>query len=328
MYEFSNVCGHENIIDNLKKSLAANSYSHAYIFDGTQGVGKQLLAGIFAKALQCDDLARPCDECISCRAFDVGNHPDIIYVTPAGRTLGVDNIREQVSSVVYIRPYKYKHKIFILNDADLMTVAAQNALLKTLEEPPPYAIFLLISENLNNFLPTILSRCVTLKLRPLPVEIVEAHLRKQNYDNKDIDFRAAAIASGGSIGRAFALITDETLGEHQKEAHDILNILPTISLWDILLLAKRLEKMKDNPQRMLDFMQMWYRDALIFKATGASSHFMHRDLASSIINFSDKMSFAQLTQGMDAINDTRYNLKANSNYLLTMEVMLMKMAGY
>ena len=325
MSSFSDVYGHEEIINNLKKSLSAWSYSHAYIFDGIAGVGKKLLAGIFAKALQCEESARPCNECISCRAFDVGNHPDIIYVKPSGRTLGIDDIREQVGSVLHIRPYKYRHKIFILHGAEQMTISAQNALLKTLEDPPPYAVFLLISENFNNFLPTILSRCVTLTLKPLSAELVSEYLKKHSYEPSESS--AAAVASGGSIGQAMTLITDDTFKEHQKEVHDILNSLLGAGLWDILLLARRLEKLKDHSARSLNFIQMWYRDALIYKATGSTERFMQKDLEQSVITFCERMSFRQLLGGMDAARDAGYNLGANSNYLLTMEVMLMKMAG-
>ena len=326
MSSFFDVYGHEEIIKNLGKSLNAMSYSHAYIFDGVMGVGKKLLAGIFAKALQCSsESARPCNECISCRAFGVGNHPDIMYVVPSGKTLGVDDIREQVGNVVHVRPYAYLHKIFIIHGADQMTVAAQNALLKTLEEPLSYAVFLLISENFNNFLPTILSRCVTLKLKPLSSELVEQYLTKQGYELSEA--RATSIASGGSIGQAMTLISDETFKEHQKEVHDILNSLPRASLWDILLLAKRLEKLKEHSARSLSFIQMWYRDALTYKATESSERFIQKDLERSIITFSDAMSFKQLIAGMGAARDAGYNLGANSNYLLTMEVMLMKMAG-
>jgi len=325
MYRFSDIYGHEEIIKNLKKSLDAQSYSHAYIFDGIKGVGKKTLLGIFAKALQCKDSARPCNECISCRAFDVGNHPDIIYVVPSGRALGVDDIREQIGNVVHIRPYKYEHKIFIIQGADQMSIAAQNALLKTLEEPPSYAVFLLVSENFNNFLSTILSRCVTLKLKPLSHELVEKYLKEQGYEASEA--RTAAIASGGSIGEATTLIADETFKEHQKEVHNILNSLLGASLWDILLLAKRLEKLKDHSTRSLNFIQIWYRDALIYKATGSTERFMQKGLEKSVIAFCEQMSFKQLAGGMDAARDAGYNLAANSNYLLTMEVMLMKMAG-
>jgi len=326
MYKFSDVYGHETIITSLQKSLALNKHSHAYIFDGIEGVGRALLAGIFAKALQCEKTDRPCNECISCRAFDASNHPDIIYVSPKGASLGVDDIREQVNSTVHIRPYKYKYKIFILDNADKMTPQAQNALLKTLEEPPSYAVFLLVSESLHNFLPTILSRCVVLRLKPLPVKKVEDYLLGLRY--KVSDAYPAAVASGGSIGAALLLVSDEDFKEERKEIGDILNSLPDSNLWDILLLAKRLEKFKGNSVRMFDFMNSWYRDALVWKATGDTSSFIQTDLVENIKLFSERMSLKKLALGADSILGASYNLKFNGNYLLTMEVMLMKMVGY
>ena len=327
MYKFSDICGHEAIKSSLQKSLALNTHSHAYIFDGIKGVGRALLAEVFAKALQCEEAVRPCNECISCRAFGASNHPDIIYVKPrTGSSLGVDDIREQINSTVHIRPYKYEYKIFILNNADKMTPQAQNALLKTLEEPPSYAVFLLVSESFHNFLPTIISRCVVLRLKALPAKKVEDYLIGLGYEASDA--YPAAVASGGSIGAAIMLVSDESFKEDRKEIGDILNSLPNSNLWDILLLAKRLEKFKDNSARMLNFMHSWYRDALVCKAADEEIRLIQGDLSENIKLFSSRMSFKKLILGADSILGASSNLKSNGNYLLTMEVMLMKMAGY
>ncbi|MCL2566286.1 MAG: AAA family ATPase [Defluviitaleaceae bacterium] len=327
MHNFSDICGHEAIILSLQKSLGLGNHSHAYIFDGIEGVGKGLLAGVFAKALQCEENYKPCNECISCKAFGASNHPDIIYVAPKGTSsLGVDDIREQINQAAHIRPYKYKYKIFILDNADKMTPQAQNALLKTLEEPPSYAVFLLVSENFHNFLPTIISRCVILRLKPINIKKVEAYLADLGYGFSDA--HPAAVVSSGSIGAALMLVNDENFKEDRKEIGDILNSLPDSNLWDILLLAKKLEKFKDNSVRMLNFMHSWYRDALVHKATGETDYFIQTDLSDNIKLFSDQMSFKKLVCGVDSILGAGYSLKSNGNYLLTMEVMLMKMAGF
>src|SRR5699024_725727 len=120
----------------------------------------------------------PCGHCRSCSAFDSGNHPDIVYVRPTKKTLGVDDVREQILENVSLKQYRYRYKIYIVEQADTMTVQAQNALLKTLEEPPAYAVFLLLAENQTAFLPTILSRTVTLHIRPLPDTMVADYLEK------------------------------------------------------------------------------------------------------------------------------------------------------
>ena len=327
MYQFKDIVGHEFVIESLKKAINSGRVSHAYIFDGIEGVGRKLVAETFAKTLQCQSGAsEPCNECISCRAFGDSNHPDVIYVKPEKtQALGVDDIREQINKAAKIKPYQYKYKIFIVDNADEMSPQAQNALLKTIEEPPSYAIFLLISSNVKNFLPTIISRCVIYKLKPAGNNDVMNFLKLQGFN--EADAIGAAAPSGGSIGKALMLIEDESFKEDRAEISSHLNSLPDLNLWDILLLAKELEKYKDNAERMLSVMYLWYRDAIIYKATDSIDSFMQMDMTKNIIVFAKNMNLKKLAAGLDSIIEARRALGYNANYLLTMEVMLMKMAG-
>ena len=327
MQKFADIIGHGFVVESLKKAMNSGRVSHAYIFDGIEGVGRKSVAQVFAKTLQCQNGAdEPCNECISCRAFGDLNHPDVIYVTPEKtQSLGVDDIREQVNKNAKIKPYQYKYKIFIIDNADEMTVQAQNALLKTIEEPPSYAVFLLISSSLKNFLPTIISRCVIYKLKPAGNDDVMGFLKAKGYN--EMDAIGASAPSGGSIGKALMLIEDESFKEDRAEISSHLNRLPDLNLWDILLLAKELEKYKDNAERMLSVMYLWYRDALIYKSTGSMDSFMQMDMTKNIIAFAKNMSLKKLAAGIDSVIDARWALGYNANYLLTMEVMLMKMAG-
>jgi len=327
MYQFTDIVGHGFTVESLKKAMESGRVAHAYIFDGVEGVGRKLVAQAFAKTLQCQAQGiEPCNECISCRAFGDSNHPDVIYVKPEKtQALGVDDIREQINKSTKIKPYQYKYKIFIIDAADKMTVQAQNALLKTIEEPPSYAVFLLISENVKNFLPTIISRCIIYKLKPANNNDVTDYLKNKGYD--EADSIGASAVSGGSIGKALMLIEDENFKEERAEISSHLNRLPDLNLWDILLLAKELEKYKENAGRMLDAMYLWYRDALIFKAGGSVDNFMQMDMTKNIVAFSRAMSLKKIAAGLDSIIEARRALGYNANYLLTMEVMLMKMAG-
>ena len=144
MRSFDAVTGNAPVVQSLKNAAARNKPAHAYIIEGAPGSGKTLLAETFAKALQCEAKrdGDACGSCVSCRTFDTQNHPDIIRVAPTTRkTVGVDDIREQVGERIKTRPYKYAYKIFIIKDADEMTPQAQNALLKALEEPAGYGVF-------------------------------------------------------------------------------------------------------------------------------------------------------------------------------------------
>ena len=178
MSGFQDIVGHKQIIEHLKNAEKLNKVSHAYIFSGEKGSGKKLLASRFAELLQCEgEGEKPCGKCRSCRQAESGNHPDIIRIThEKPNTISVDDIREQLVGDVQIKPYQSKYKIYIVPDAEKMNVQAQNALLKTIEEPPAYAVILFLTTNASSFLPTILSRCVVLNIKPVPDQEVRKYL--------------------------------------------------------------------------------------------------------------------------------------------------------
>lgn len=169
MLELKEILGHEPIKEHFFNAVLTGNISHAYILSGEAGMGKKSLANAFALALLCEKgQADPCRQCHACKQVMSGNHPDLIYVThekPA--SIGVDDVRRQINDTIQVKPYSSAHKIYIVDEAEKMTVQAQNALLKTIEEPPAYAVILLLTTNAEAFLPTILSRCVQLKLKPL-----------------------------------------------------------------------------------------------------------------------------------------------------------------
>lgn len=179
MNNFKDISGNENLINNLKNSISADRVNHAYIFEGQKGMGKITIAKAFAKALNCSEgKSDSCNECISCKSFDSNSNPDIIYVTHEKAGITVDDVRVQILQQAAVKPYNCRYKIFIVPEADKMNIQAQNALLKSLEEPPVYAKFMLLCENSNKFLSTILSRCVLFKLKPLPQFKVADYVEK------------------------------------------------------------------------------------------------------------------------------------------------------
>lgn len=145
MLEFKDILGHEQIKEHFQNAAATGKVSHAYILSGEEGMGKKTLANAFAMTLLCEEGGRePCMQCHACKQVLSGNHPDLIYVThekPA--SMGVDDIREQINDTIMVRPYSSQYKIYIVDEAQKMTVQAQNALLKTIEEPPAYAVIML-----------------------------------------------------------------------------------------------------------------------------------------------------------------------------------------
>ena len=173
MLSFKDIIGQDLIKKHFITAIATGNVSHAYILSGEEGMGKRTLAEAFALSLMCQDRhgGEPCGQCHACKQVLSGNHPDVIYVThekPA--SIGVDDVRRQINDTVSIKPYSGGYKLYIVDEAQKMTVQAQNALLKTIEEPPAYVVILLLTSNEEIFLPTILSRCVKLSLKPLTDE--------------------------------------------------------------------------------------------------------------------------------------------------------------
>ncbi|MBR3807066.1 MAG: DNA polymerase III subunit delta, partial [Lachnospiraceae bacterium] len=169
MAGFKDIIGQEHIKEHLQNAIKLNKTSHAYIIEGERYAGKEFIARIFAATLQCEKgETEPCMECHSCKQAMSQNHPDIIKVMhEKPNSIGVDDIRIQVANDVAIKPYSGPKKIYIINEGEKMTVAAQNALLKTLEEPPAYTVIFILTTNVETLLPTIVSRCVVLSMKPV-----------------------------------------------------------------------------------------------------------------------------------------------------------------
>ena len=203
MAGFDHIIGHSDVVEHLKNAMKMDKVSHAYIFNGEKGCGKKTLAREFAKALQCQgEGERPCGQCQSCRQADGHNQPDIIEVShDKPNTIGVDDIREQVVGDVQVRPYSSPYKVYIIPEAEKMNQQAQNALLKTIEEPPEYVVILLLTTNAASFLPTILSRCVMLNMKPASDELVR-HFLMEHVQIPDYEADICVAFAQGNIGKA------------------------------------------------------------------------------------------------------------------------------
>ena len=323
MYTFQEIWGNALQMEHLKRAAAGGRISHAYLFLGGAGAGKRLIANTFAKALQCEQGGGevPCDACRSCRAFDGGNHPDVIYVRGEKKTLGVDEVREQIIETVDLKPYRYDRKIYIIEKADTMTAQAQNALLKTLEEPPAYAVFLLLAERAEAFLQTILSRVVTMRVRPLSErEVADYLMRKAALSNEES--RIYAAYAQGRIGQALELMEDVSFGNMRQEILEKLEKLPEMPEGEAYLLAKEWEAYK-NDLRFLDIMELWYRDLLAAKSLREERYLIQKDRKEAIFRCA-KEPAQRLAKKAAAVRRARQRLAQNANFRLTLEVMLME----
>ena len=214
---FTDLVGNEKLRRRLGDDLTAGRFGHAYILEGAAGTGKHTLALRIAMALACENRSRdgfpiPCMTCASCRKILSGNSPDVIFVGRGEKaTIGVEAVREMHTDV-FMPPNELENKVYIIEDAHLMTVQAQNAFLLTLEEPPVYVRFLLLCESASMLLETVRSRAQTLRTEPIPQEEIDRYLSETNAQAKALkdsspeDYRELLAAAGGSIGRAIRLL--------------------------------------------------------------------------------------------------------------------------
>ena len=205
---FGELLGNERLKENLSGSLRRDRVSHFYLIAGPAGSGKHTLARMLAAGLLCQGSDMPCGQCPACRKVFAGTHPDFITVDdPEKKTVPVDLIR-QARADIYIRPNEGKRKIYLFPRAQDMGVPGQNALLKILEEPPSYGVFLLLTDNPEKLLPTVRSRCTELKLLPLPDALLRRHLSQQFPEAEADAINAACSRSGGYLGQAIQLMEE------------------------------------------------------------------------------------------------------------------------
>ena len=316
MSSFKDVVGHKNIIKYIQNAVAADAVSHAYILNGERGSGKKLLANLFAMSLQCenrDEDGDACGKCRSCRQVLSGNHPDIIRVThEKPNTISVDDIRVQVNDDIVIRPYSSKYKVYIIADADLMTVQAQNALLKTIEEPPAYAVIMLLTENAEVLLPTIRSRCVMMKLRNIKDQLVKKYLMEQ----------MVAFAQG-NMGKAIMLAHSEYFNEIKEEAVHLLRNIDDMTVPELMDAVKRCMTYKLEINDYLDIIAIWYRDVLIYKATKNVDRVVFSDQMKYIKERARRSSYEGIENILDALEKAKARMKANVSFELSMELLLL-----
>lgn len=326
MAGFGDIIGHQQMQQHLENAILSNKVGHAYLFQGDPGSGKRLMANTFAMALQCEaGGAKGCGQCHSCKQAVSRNHPDIIYVThEKPNSIGVDDIRGQLVNDVMIKPYNGKYKVYIVSEAEKMTVQAQNALLKTLEEPPAYAVILLLTTNASVLLDTIRSRCVLLNLKPVPDDQVRKYLM-ENLEIPDYQADICVAFAQGSIGRAAALASSENFNAIKASAMQLVNNIKEMDINDVISGVKNVMQYKVDINDYLDILAVWFRDVLYFKATRDIDGNIFRDQLKGIRKNASTSSYEGLEVILKALQTAKTRLDANVNFDLTMELLFLTM---
>ncbi len=324
MAKFTDIVGQEQLKEHLQNAIAMNKVSHAYIINGERNAGKEFIAKVFAMALQCEKKeAEPCGECHSCKQALSNNQPDIIYIShEKPNTIGVEDIRAQINNDIVIKPYSSPRKIYIVNEGEKMTPQAQNALLKTLEEPPEYAVILILTTNVEALLPTVLSRCVVLNMKPVSDALVKKYLMEQ-LGVPDYKANICVAFARGNIGKAKLLASSEEFEKVKDEAISLVKNINDMEIHEIVKAIKKISEYKFDVNDYLDILMAWYRDVLFFKATKDVNSLVFKEEIQQIMRVSDRSTYEGIETIVNALQSAKKRLEANVNFDLTMELLLL-----
>lgn len=335
MADMNDILGNERIKEHFITAVRHKKISHAYIVEGDRGSGKKMLAAAFSKILQCETRqktgdTKACGQCESCIQMDNKDHPDVIWVShEKPNVISVGEIREQIVNTVDIMPYKGPYKIYIVDEAEKMNAAAQNAILKTIEEPPEYAIIFLLTTNRGAFLDTILSRCILLGTRP----VSETAIKKYLVDKCGISSEEAEFSAGfslGNIGKAEAIVSSEEFRELKNLTLSVLRYIHEIESYEIADKVKEYKKYKNHIDDFFDIFLMWFRDILLLKADKS----VNAETARKKIIFSneygylkkqaEKINLEAVDYIINKISRARIRIKSNVNFDATLELLMLE----
>ncbi len=323
------IYGHDWAVEHLRKSIAHGRLRHAYLLLGAESVGKNRLAHALAMALNCthdDEAARPCLTCRSCKLTMSGNHPDMLYSSLDENTgaLKIEAIRN-VTHHLAMKPYEARYRVAIFQDFDHAQPRAQDALLKSLEEPPPYALLILLAHSAEPILPTITSRSQILHLRPVAAETIHRVLVEQ-YGADDEHAELLARLSGGRIGWAIqALDTPELLDERETALNLLEDIIGMnrVGRFDV---AQELSRDKLALTPLFELWQTYWRDLLLLTENSAVP-IANTDRAEQLQSLANRVTIDEALAALRATSDTLNYLKRPVNTRLALEVMFLDFPG-
>ncbi len=328
---FDHIAGHKLAKKTLQRAASDGRAAHAYLFRGPEGVGKKLTSIAFAKTLNCPDKGAEHCGCSVCSRIDGGIYPDVsIFEYADKKTISVDNVREEIERGIFLKPFESTYKIFIVDDAERMNTSAQNAFLKTLEEPPPHSIIILITRLPSMILPTIRSRCHAVAFGKLDGEIAREKLReKGDMEEKDIDL--AVKIAGGSPGKALKIRPEQL-----DRTTEIIRSLATIDsrnpsavfefVESVLGKAKGSAMQREAAEELAEAVSLWIRDLISARSCGGE--LIYKTLGETSSRLARQTSCGALAEKAYALEDAIAGIKfGNLNCKLALENLAFKIAG-
>ncbi len=326
---FNSIIGHNDIKSKLEGSIFENRVGHAYVFTGAQGVGKKTTAIAYSQLLLCNETCKntreidvynrysePCGKCMACKTFEAGTNPDFTIIESSKSTISIDEIRQMQGDII-IKPIYSDKKVYIIVNAQKMTIQAQNCLLKTLEEPPGHSCIILTTSNYDSLLQTIKSRVQRVVFTPLDSELVMDYLNT-HYSSNDISKEFVIAYSGGIIGKAIEILENDALKEIREKCFDYL--FDNGKAWSEG--ADYFEENKDNINFILDMMDTIYRDMLLI-CVKSEKQLINSDKKDIIINNAGKWTVAKLTNVIGLIAKARGHIRMYVNTRLVIDNLML-----
>lgn len=331
---FSKILGQDIVVERLKKSIQNKKIFQSYIFCGPEGVGRELTAISFAKALNCENYSNDaCDICSSCKKITSGNHPDVRVIIPEGksRVIKIDQIREVIKDTAFY-PYEGKYKVYIFPEAEKMKLEAANTFLRILEEPLPYVVFILITTYLESLLPTIVSRCNVIKLNYLSSKVIFEVLKKQTNIPDDLLYPISELSCGD---------LHKALSEREKIIdlrNKVISILSFLSRRDYISVLKITEEMvkiskkngtdeREGILEILDIILLWFRDIALLKYGVDKKHIINRDILQKLEEEVQTYTLQDVFDAIQSIKDAKMHISRYSNVVSSLNIMFLNICG-
>jgi DNA polymerase-3 subunit delta' len=317
---FDAVLGQQQAVNQLRTALRSGHLAHAYLFSGIEGIGKCTTAVAFAKALNCHAHADDsCDNCVACRKTEKRLHPDFFFIEPDKNVIKIEQVRDIQKKIIF-KPMEGRNKVVIIDQAEKLNLHAANCLLKTLEEPPDDTVLILVASTALPLLPTILSRCQSIRFAPLGVEALRSFLERRG-GSENAGFIAAF--AQGSIKRALVLLETEFLSR-RRELIQLLVAGSAGSCEPLFHLANvATEEQQELPQ-ILEFLQTWYRDLYMLMSGFPAEKLYNRDMLVEMQEALQRETREQILKRLKKLQWIHAHRTININYTMALESMLLQ----